>query len=130
MIVAYSDRARFAAPSSTCVFQGREHSEFSRATVTEKRRNHPSYFVVVVLGVLFTVSACAYGVMSFRASRGGDAYSATESDAGLMRLMRERGGTILAVEIVLLAIASVAAMASDRRDNAGKEPEEPPSTLT
>ncbi|MEX2187170.1 MAG: hypothetical protein WD875_10265 [Pirellulales bacterium] len=84
----------------------------------EKRRNHPLYFAVAALGMLFAVSACAYCVMSFRAARGGDVYSAADRDGGLMRLMRERGGTILAIEIAALAAASVAAMASDRRGDA------------
>ncbi len=76
-------------------------------------RPHPLYLLVGVLGVLFTVSACAYGVMSFKA-RGGTSYG-NEQDAGLMKLMREHGGKVLGVEIVALAAAAVAAMASDSR---------------
>ncbi len=76
-------------------------------------RPHPLYFLVAVLGVVFTVSACAYGVMSFKA-RGGEAYS-NEQDAGLMRLMREHGGKVLGVEIAALALTAFAAMASDSR---------------
>lgn len=85
--------------------------------MSQKRRHHPLYLLVGALGVLFTVTACAYGVMSFRDLRGGGAYSAAEHDAGLMRLLRERGGVILAGEIAALAVASVAAMASDRRNS-------------
>jgi hypothetical protein len=78
-------------------------------------RPHPLYFLVAALGIVFTVSACAYGVMSFKA-RGGEAYS-NEQDAGLMRLMREHGRKVLGGEIAALALAAFAAMASDARRN-------------
>jgi hypothetical protein len=76
-------------------------------------RPHPLYFLVAALSIVFTVSACAYGVMSFKA-RGSEAYS-NEKDAGLMRLMREHGGKVLGAEIAALALAAFAAMASDAR---------------
>ena len=79
-----------------------------------RRHTHPLYYLVGVLGVAFTVTACAYGVMSFRSDRGGDMYSRA-TNAGLMSLMREHGGTVLGVEIIALAVASVAAIAADGR---------------
>ncbi|RIK84026.1 MAG: hypothetical protein DCC68_02415 [Planctomycetota bacterium] len=79
-----------------------------------RRHTHPLYYLVGVLGVAFTVTACAYGVMSFRSDRGGDAYG-RETSAGLLGLMREHGGKVLGAEIAALAIAAVAAMAADGR---------------
>ncbi len=76
-------------------------------------RPHSLYFLVAALGIAFTVSACAYGVMSFKV-RGGAAYG-NEQDAGLMKLMREHGGKVLGIEIAALAAAAIAAMASDAR---------------
>lgn len=79
-----------------------------------RRHTHPLYYLVGVFGVAFTVTACAYGVMSFRSDRGGDAYG-RETSAGLLGLMREHGGKVLGAEIAALAVAAVAAMAADSR---------------
>jgi hypothetical protein len=81
--------------------------------VPKQRRRRALYALVGILGFVFTLSACAYGVMAFRAVHSSEPYLA-ESDGGLMRLFREHGGTILAVELAALAIASAAAMAADR----------------
>jgi hypothetical protein len=95
--------------------------------VSSAKSTNPIYYLVAVLGIVFTISACAYGVMSIRAARGGDVYG-READTGLMRLMRERGGVILGIEIAALAAASIAAMAADSRAaKASNEHDKPPS---
>jgi hypothetical protein len=81
-------------------------------SVPSSRRN-PFYFLTGVLGFLFAVTALVYATMTFRAQRSGEAYTAAETDGGLMRVMRQHGGAILGGEIALLAAASVAAMARD-----------------
>jgi hypothetical protein len=82
--------------------------------LSQAKNTNPLYYLVAALGIVFTISACTYGVMSFRAAKGGDVF-AKDTDAGLMRVMREHGGTILGVEIAALAAASIAAMAADSR---------------
>ena len=79
------------------------------------RRDNPYYLAVAILGFAFAVTALVYTAMTFRALRSGEAYTAAETDGGLMRIMRRHGGTILGGEVALLAVAAVAAMARDTR---------------
>jgi hypothetical protein len=92
--------------------------------MSERRTIQPLYLLVCVLGIVFTVTACAYGVMMFRQQRTADAYAADKPGDGTMRLLRDHGGKVLGAELALLAAACVAAMASDsrqfRRDAAEK----------
>lgn len=78
-----------------------------------RRGNRWLYILVGVLGAVFAVTACAYAVIAFRSMETTEAYLA-EPDGGVMRLIRERGAEILGVEIAVLAVAVIAAMATDR----------------
>jgi hypothetical protein len=69
---------------------------------------NPFYRALLAVGVVFAISACAYGVMTVR---GLDPRLADEQ--GLMGLMNQHGLTILVVELVLLGILTVAAIGSD-----------------
>ena len=60
------------------------------------------------MGVAFAITACAYGVMTVR---GLDPHLADEQ--GLMGLMSQHGLTILVVELVLLGVLTVLAIATD-----------------
>jgi hypothetical protein len=71
---------------------------------------NPFYVVLVVAGIIFSITACAYAVMTFRTLRGSDA---SEPASGLMQFIEQYGGTLLAGELFILSIATVAAIALD-----------------
>jgi type VI protein secretion system component VasK len=68
------------------------------------------YASLVAVGTLFLITACAYGVMTYRSIK-----LFERADDGLMGLMRQRGMTILALELVALAVLAFASMGADRR---------------
>ncbi len=75
-----------------------------------KESTNPFYVVLVIAGIIFSVTACAYAVMTFRTLRGSDV---AEPASGLMQFMEQHGGTLLAGELLILGIATVAAIALD-----------------
>jgi len=85
-----------------------------RTFVTSDRKPfNPCYALLVLVGVAFSVTACAYGVMTVRDMR---ATAPTPPDAPgepLMQWLREHGVTALMIEVGLLAVTSVGAMATD-----------------
>jgi len=98
---------------------------------------NPFYVVLVLVGIAFTVSASAYGVWTLQGSRGPlPDYSRGSSQAAgqthpLWDLMDRHGLTILMTEIILLAVATAGAMATDqhwqrRTDQQAAESEPPP----
>jgi hypothetical protein len=77
-------------------------------------RSNPFYIALVLVGVVFFITACAYGVMTFRSLRDED-FEAVTRASGLMHWMRYYGGRILTGELVALAAATFGAMAYDSR---------------
>lgn len=77
-----------------------------------KKPVNPFYVLLVLAGVAFFVTACAYGTMALREFRApaGDA-AATES--GLLTILDRHGAATLGVEIAVLAVTTFAAMAYD-----------------
>jgi hypothetical protein len=76
---------------------------------------NPFYAVLVVAGVAFAVTACAYGVMTFvslRAAEAGQNPAALPSS--LVRFMNDHGERMLGGELLLLAVAAVGAISTDR----------------
>jgi hypothetical protein len=69
---------------------------------------NPFYALLMVVGVAFALTACAYGVMTVR---GLDPHRADEG--GLVGLMDQHGLTILVVELVLLGLLTVLAIGTD-----------------
>lgn len=71
---------------------------------------NPFYVLLVLVGIAFAVTACAYAVMVVKnlepVRRSPDA-------GGLMVLMEQHGFTILMIELVLLTVTTVAAMSTD-----------------
>jgi hypothetical protein len=71
---------------------------------------NPFYFLLLVVGVAFLLTASSYGVMAFREVQG---HSAAASRSGLMTFLDRHGALLMIVELAVLAVASVAAMATD-----------------
>ena len=83
---------------------------------------NPFYVLLVVLGLVFSLTACAYGVMAFRAVSEashhgvvapGEAAVEPPESSQLLVFLDRYGMQLLAGELVLLAIASFAAMGTD-----------------
>jgi hypothetical protein len=76
--------------------------------VGQRKAVNPFYVLLLPVGVVFAVTACAYLVMIMR---GRDPQRAAET--GLMALMAKRGVMIMAIEIGVLAVLTGLAIASD-----------------
>jgi hypothetical protein len=90
----------------------------------QKQPFNPFYAALVLVGVAFTVTACAYAVMMFRATK------LTSPDAveqsRLMTMLDERGVEILGIEVLLLAVATAGAIGLDQsRGRCQMRPEGP-----
>jgi|SRR5581483_10345819 len=73
---------------------------------------NPFYALLVVLGIAFALTACAYSVMTLRAVR---APANEEASGGaLLEFLDKHGAQLMAAELALLAVASVGAIATDR----------------
>jgi hypothetical protein len=74
---------------------------------------NPFYLILVVVGIAFAITACAYCVMAFRAVAHQQATNTETSSAFLMDFLDQYGIWLMLAEIVLLAIATVGAIGTD-----------------
>ena len=74
---------------------------------------NPFYVILVLVGIVFFVTAFAYGVMAFRADRLGRAAQINQTPTGLMAYLDEHGGQLLTWELLALGAATIAAIGSD-----------------
>ncbi len=66
--------------------------------VSSKQPINPFYVLCVVAGVIFSVTACAYGLLMVRANRGLDLLNGTPEEHPLMSFLNRWGMIILGVE--------------------------------
>jgi hypothetical protein len=85
-------------------------SPFSFVLEAVNKPANPFYLLLVVVGVLFVITASAYFVM---AARMVDPSDAALQSSSLVSLMDQHGLTLLVVELVLLTIATFAAIGTD-----------------
>jgi hypothetical protein len=101
--------SRFFAPNIPAV-------DFTGPLVAKHREAfNPFYAVLVVAGVAFALTACAYGVMTFvslRAAEAGQNPAALPSS--LVKFMNQHGELLMSGELLLLAVATVGAISTDR----------------
>ena len=74
----------------------------------QAKPTNPFYLVLLVVGAVFAVTACAYCVMMVRGLN-----PRLADEEGLMGLMSQHGLVIMVVELVLLGLLTVAAIATD-----------------
>jgi hypothetical protein len=86
---------------------------------------NPFYVLLVLLGIVFLVTACAYGVMAYRALSPEVARQAKSHP--LTEFLDDHGVELLGGELALLAAASFAAMGLDRWRDLRRPKESPPS---
>jgi hypothetical protein len=97
---------------------------------------NPFYALLVLVGIAFVITACAYGVMTLRAVAP-HAHAADGGNHPLLKFLQTHGSQLLLGEIVVLAIATFAAMGTDdfwtrrssrRMPGADSEPGEKPTS--
>lgn len=71
---------------------------------------NPFYVLLVVVGVAFTITACAYGVMTVKRIR---PMAVEQPDSPMLDFLDENGLTIMVGELVVLGIATFAAIGTD-----------------
>lgn len=83
----------------------------------EKKPVNPFYVALVILGTLFAITACAYGVMMLVTIREGDvpmtATTPLSEQHPMMLFMDRHGFRLLLWELGLLALAIMLAMTTD-----------------
>jgi hypothetical protein len=77
-----------------------------------KKSANPFYAVLIVVGLVFVITAAAYGVMATRESRAAISGEPV-ADHALMRWMHDHGNTALLTELVILGAATFGAIATD-----------------
>ncbi len=89
------------------------------------QRFNPFYLLAMLFGIAFTITACAYGLMMLRSIRAEGLPQEGHPGYGLMELLRQHGTAILGVELVGLAVFTLAAIYLDhhrgRREIARRE---------
>lgn len=78
-----------------------------------KRFRNPFYALALLVGLLFTVTACADGILMLKANRAGALPRPGEPGFVLMDLLDRYGTEILVGELVALGICTVAAIRLD-----------------
>lgn len=76
---------------------------------------NPFYGLLLVAGILFSISACAYGVMAFTAVKNGPIAAGPSSGQRLLMFLDDHGGKLLSGELAVLAIATIGVMFWDQR---------------
>ena len=74
----------------------------------QPKPTNPFYVAALPAGVIFAITACCYMVMAYR---GLNPHRADEG--GLVGLMDRHGMAIMLVELAILAVLTVAAIATD-----------------
>jgi hypothetical protein len=74
---------------------------------------NPFYALLLVAGVVFAITACAYGVMAARFVEPAAASTPSSSGQGLLNFLDRHGFTLLLVELLVLAAATFAAIGTD-----------------
>ena len=80
-----------------------------------KKRVNPFYVILVLAGVAFVVTACAYGVMAVKQMHVSYVpIGQVQADASFVGFMDEHGATVMMIELAILGVATFAAMGTDR----------------
>ncbi len=77
----------------------------------QKKAANPFYVLLVIVGIVFGLTACAYGVMTVKMSTA--AGIAENASSPTVQFLSEHGLTLLMVQIAVLAVTTFAAMATD-----------------
>ena len=74
---------------------------------------NPFYILLVLCGIVFCITACAYGVMTVRGLQPEVTVQPSVSGARLMTWLDEQGFTVMMWELGVLAVLTFAAIGTD-----------------
>ena len=74
---------------------------------------NPFYVILVVVGILFLVTASAYGVMTVKQLHGQLDQDQPAAGERFLRLLDQYGGALLLGELAVLGLVTVAAIGTD-----------------
>jgi hypothetical protein len=88
----------------------------------KKQRVNPFYVLLVLAGVAFAITACAYGVMAVKQMHASDLalpgqtteLSRPPADPGFIHFMEQHGNRLMVVELAVLGLMTMAAIGTDR----------------
>lgn len=81
---------------------------------TRKNAANPFYSVLLIVGIAFALTACAYGVMTVQRMEPGRVTTGSAAGTWVIGFMDDHGATTMTVELVVMAIATLAAIGTDR----------------
>jgi hypothetical protein len=81
--------------------------------VAQRKPVNPFYIVLVIVGVAFMLTVFSHTVLAFRDASPDRVADTSASGESLMAFLRDHGVTVITVELVVLAIATVAAITTD-----------------
>lgn len=84
----------------------------SSENIRSSRFANPFYFLSLLVGTAFSITAMAYGVMAIRGSRGADVPT-SEAGQRLLKWLDQSGPRVLIIQVALLAVLTFAAIYSD-----------------
>jgi hypothetical protein len=79
-----------------------------------KKTFNPFYVLLIPAGLVFAVTAFAYGYMAFQAVNAIRAEAGAHAGHPLFQWLRAHGDAALLIELALLAVLTVAAIATDK----------------
>jgi hypothetical protein len=79
-----------------------------------KKTFNPFYVLLIPAGLIFVVTAFAYGYMAFQAVNAVRAEAGRHLDHPLFQWLRVHGNTALLIQLAVLAVLTVGAIATDR----------------
>lgn len=79
----------------------------------KKKAFNPFYPLLVIAGMAFSVTACAYGVLTVKMLDPIGAEEVRQEEAGMLSFLDRHGMTLLLSELGALAVLTVAAIGTD-----------------
>jgi hypothetical protein len=79
----------------------------------KKKAFNPFYPLLVAAGLAFSITACAYGVMTVKMLHPAGVEEVRQADAGLLTFLDRHGMTLLLSELGALAVLTFAAIGTD-----------------
>jgi hypothetical protein len=79
-----------------------------------KKRTNPFYILLIPAGLIFVVTAFAYGLMAFQAVNAVRAEAGVHASHPLMQWLRANGDAAMLIELAVLSVLTVGAIATDQ----------------
>lgn len=81
----------------------------------KKKWKNPFYALLIPAGMVFIVTACAYGFMAFQMVNAGSSGADLYADHPLFSWLRAHGNRAMLIELAVLAVLTVGSIATDRQ---------------